>query len=133
MTIHDFDDVSSAQAKIGRLAPIGQSENWLLLSDDGTGPDRVAGDGIYTLQFDARSTLGEGEMPIRVRATDGFLSMTPTSEQNHIITLERASSGGDGSNWVTEHSTEMVIGSLSLMLVLGLGAFVYAMRDSNLE
>jgi hypothetical protein len=133
VTIHDFDDVSSAQAKIGRLAPIGQSENWLLLSDDGTGPDRVAGDGIYTLQFDARSTLGEGEMPIRVRATDGFLSMTPTSEQNHIITLERASSGGDGSNWVTEHSTEMVIGSLSLMLVLGLGAFVYAMRDSNLE
>ena len=133
VTIHDFDDVSSAQAKIGRLAPIGQSENWLLLYDDGTGADRVAGDGIYTLQFGARSTLGEGEMSIRVRATDGFLSMTPISEQNHIITLERASSGGDGSNWVTEHSTELVVGSLGLMLVLGLGAFVYAMRDSNLE
>ena len=133
VTIHDFDDVSSAQAKIGRLAPIGQSENWLLLSDDGTGADRVAGDGIYTLQFGARSTLGEGEMSIRVRATDGFLSMTRISEQNHIITLERASSGGDGSNWVTEHSTELVVGSLGLMLVLGLGAFVYAMRDSNLE
>jgi hypothetical protein len=133
VTIHDFDDVSSAQAKIGRLAPIGQSEKWLLLSDDGTGGDRIPGDGIYTLQISARSTLGEGEMTILIRATDGFLSMTPTSEQNHIIMLERTSSGGDGSNWVTEHSTELVIGSLGLMMALGIGTLAYTIRDSKLE
>ena len=133
VTIQDYDGVSSAQAKIGRLAPIGQSESWMLLSDDGTGPDRVAGDGIYTLEFSARSTLGEGEMPILIRATDGYLSMTPSGERNHMITLEKASSGGDGSNWVTEHSTDLIIASLGLMLVLGVGAFAYAMRNSKLE
>ena len=133
VTIQDYDGVSSAQAKIGRLAPIGQSESWMLLSDDGTGPDRVAGDGIYTLEFSARSTLGEGEMPILIRATDGYLSMTPPGERNHMITLEKASSGGDGSNWVTEHSTDLIIASMGLMLVLGVGAFAYAMRNSKLE
>ncbi len=105
----------------------------MLLSDDGTGPDRVAGDGIYTLEFSARSTLGEGEMTILIRATDGYLSMTPSDERNHMITLEKASSGGDGSNWITEHSTDLIIASLGLMLVLGGGAFAYAMRNSKLE
>jgi hypothetical protein len=133
VTIQDYDGVSSAQAKIGRLAPIGQSESWMLLSDDGTGPDRVAGDGIYTLEFSVRSTLGEGEMTILIRATDSYLSMTPSSERNHMITLEKAPSGGDGSNWVTDHSTDLIIASLGLMLVLGVGAFAYAMRNSKLE
>jgi hypothetical protein len=133
VTIQDYDGVSSAQAKIGRLAPIGQSESWMLLSDDGIGPDRVAGDGIYTLEFSARSTLSEGEMTILIRATDSYLSMTPSGERNHMITLEKASSGGDGSNWFTEHSTNLIISSLGLMLVLGVGAFAYAMRNSKLE
>ena len=71
-TIEDIDGISSVQAKIGRLAPIGMSESWILMSDDGTGADRVAGDGVYSLQFIPRSSLGEGEIPILIRATDGF-------------------------------------------------------------
>ena len=51
--VSDPDGVSSVQAIIGRLADIGKSEQWLLLVDDGTSGDRVAGDGIYTLFFEA--------------------------------------------------------------------------------
>ena len=57
--IHDYDGISSAQAKIGRLAPIGQSEEWLLLVDDGSGPDRFLGDGIFS-HF-PQPVLSEGE------------------------------------------------------------------------
>ena len=63
--VSDPDGVSSVQAIIGRLADIGKSEQWLLLVDDGTSGDRIAGDGIYTLYFEARSTIPEGELEIK--------------------------------------------------------------------
>ena len=75
--VSDPDGVSSVQAIIGRLADIGKSEQWLLLVDDGTSGDRIAGDGIYTLYFEARSTIPEGELEIKIRATDIFVSSTP--------------------------------------------------------
>ena len=74
--VSDPDGVSSVQAIIGRLADIGKSEQWLLLVDDGTSGDRIAGDGIYTLYFEARSTIPEGELEIKIRATDIFVSST---------------------------------------------------------
>ena len=75
VSISDPDGVSSAQAKIGRLAPIGKSETWLLLNDDGKDGDRVAGDGIYSIQIDVRSSLSEGEINYLVRGSDIFLSL----------------------------------------------------------
>ena len=87
VTISDPDGVSSSQAKIGRLAPIGKSETWLLLKDDGQDVDRVAGDGIFTMQIDVRSTLSQGEMNFLVRASDIFQSMTPAEDQTYTIEL----------------------------------------------
>ena len=131
--VEDFDGVSSVQAKIGRLAPIGQSETWMLLKDDGEGPDRAGGDGLYSLQFSARSSLWEGQIPVMVRATDVYLSMTPSGEQTHNLTIVKASSSGSTSSWVTDHSTELVVASMGALLLLGAGAFAYLIRNSEME
>ena len=133
LAIEDPDGVSSAQAKIGRLAPIGSSEAWLLMVDDGTGGDRVAGDGIYSLLFDVRRTLPEGNMTIEVRATDTYLSTTPMSEQQHIIELEKLNSGGSGGSWVTDNSMMLISVGLVLLLLIGVTAVVISMRNSESE
>jgi hypothetical protein len=133
VSIHDYDGVSSVQAKIGRLAPIGQSEEWLLLVDDGTGPDRSAKDGIFSLSFSARSSLSEGEMSILIRATDVFLSTTPASEQLHNVSIVKSDAGSKGTSWISDHSTELVLASMLLLLSMGVVAFVQIVRNSELE
>ena len=131
--IHDYDGISSVQAKIGRLAPIGQSEAWLLLVDDGTGPDRVPKDGIFSLSFSARSSLSEGELSLLIRATDVFLSTTPASEQLHNVSIIKSDSGSQGTSWLSDYSTELVLASMFLLLSLGVVAFVQIVRNSELE
>ena len=133
VSIEDFDGISSAQAKIGRLAPIGKSETWLLLVDDGTGPDRAAGDGVFSLSFSARSSLSEGEMSVMIRATDVFLSTTAIENQWHNITIVKSSSGSSGGSWVEENSMQLILASLGSLLAIGVGAFVYIVRNSEID
>ena len=133
VAIDDPDGVSSAQAKIGRLAPIGSSEAWLLMVDDGTGGDRISGDGIYTLSFDVRMTLPEGNMTIEVRATDTYLSTTPYNEQQQTLELEKLISGGSGGNWITNNSMTLVAVGLVLLLLIGATAVAISMRNSETE
>ena len=133
VAIEDPDGVSSAQAKIGRLAPIGSSETWLLMVDDGTEGDRVAGDGIYSLLFDVRTTLPEGNMTIEVRATDTYLSTTPMNEQQQILELEKLNSGGSGGSWVTDNSMTLIAVGLVLLLLIGVTAVAISIRNSESE
>ena len=133
VAIDDPDGVSSAQAKIGRLAPIGSSEAWLLMVDDGTAGDRISGDGIYTLSFDVRTTLPEGNMTIEVRATDTYLSTTPYNEQQQTLELEKLISGGSGGNWITNNSMTLVAVGLVLLLLIGATAVAISMRNSETE
>ena len=132
-TIEDIDGISSVQAKIGRLAPIGKSESWILMSDDGTGADRVAGDGVYSLYFTARSSLGEGEMPILIRATDVFQETTNTEDQAHSITIVKSISGNSDANWVQKNSTQIILGSLGILLFTSIIAFFIIVRNSEIE
>ena len=133
VTIHDPDGVSSAQAKIGRLAPIGNSEAWLLMVDDGTGGDRVAEDGVYSLLFDVRSTLPEGNMTIEVRATDTYLSTTPFNDQQQTLELEKLNSGGNGGSWISDNSMMLIAVGLALLLLIGVAAVAISMRNSESE
>jgi len=133
VAIEDPDGVSSAQAKIGRLAPIGSSEAWLLMVDDGTGGDRVEGDGIYSLLFDVRTTLPEGNITIEVRATDTYLSTTPQNEQQQTLELEKLNPGGSGGNWIADNSLTLVAVGLALLLLVGVTAVVISMRNSESE
>ena len=134
VSIADPDGVSSAQAKIGRLAPIGKSETWLLLADDGQNSDRVAGDGIFSMQIDVRSSLSEGEMNFLVRASDIFQSITPVESQTYTIELvDQKSSVGGGTNWISENSTTLVLIGLLMLLALGATAIVVTMRNADFE
>ncbi len=133
VSIEDLDGISSAQAKIGRLAPIGNSETWLLLIDDGTGPDRAAGDGVFSLSFSARSSLSEGEMAVMIRATDVFLSTTAPEDQWHNITIVKSDSGSSGASWIEENSMQLILASLAALLAVGVGAFVHIVRNSDIE
>ncbi|MFQ3344033.1 MAG: choice-of-anchor X domain-containing protein [Candidatus Poseidoniales archaeon] len=131
--INDIDGISSAQIKIGRLAPIGSSNVWLLLVDDGFGEDRVAGDGIYTISFDVRSTLLQGDFIISIRATDNYLSMTPLESQSHTLVLAKLSANEEGSNnWLKDNSMNLVISSMILMLISGIAGAVYLIRKSDI-
>ena len=88
------------------------------MSDDGTGADRVAGDGVYSLHFIPRSSLGEGEMPILIRATDVFQETTNTEDQAHSITIVISISANSNANWVQENSTQIILGTLGILLLL---------------
>ena len=101
--------------------------------DDGTGPDRAAGDGVFSLSFSARSSLSEGEMSVMIRATDVFLSTTAIENQWHNITIVKSSSGSSGGSWVEENSMQLILASLGSLLVIGVGAFVYIVRNSEID
>ena len=133
VVIHDVDGISSAQAKMGRLAPIGQSESWILMVDDGTGPDRIAGDGVYSLHFSARASLSEGEISVYIRATDVFQSTTSSQDQLHKITIVKSFSGSSGPSWVENNTSMLILASLGTLLVIGIGAFVFIIRNSDIE
>jgi len=132
-TIEDPDGVSSAQVRIGRLAPIGSSDKWLLMADDGTGGDRLSGDGVYTIQFDVRSSLPEGNITIQIRATDTYQSMTPDSLQSHTLQLVKTDSGGGGGSWISDNATTLVLVVLGLLMTLGITAVAVSLRNSELE
>jgi hypothetical protein len=101
--------------------------------DDGTGGDRVPDDGVYTLQFDARASLPEGNITIQIRSTDTYLSTTPTIEQSHILELEKLAVGGGGGNWFSDNSTTLVFVAVSLLLIVGIAVFAISLRKSDTE
>ena len=133
VTVHDVDDISSAQIKIGRLAPIGSSNSWLLLEDNGNNGDRIADDNIYTISFDVRNTLSEGEFIILIRATDNFLSITPIESQEHTLILERGNSGSsEFDNWLSENSMFLISFLMLILLLIGFGGAYYLLKNSEL-
>jgi hypothetical protein len=134
VTIDDPDGISSAQVKLGRLAPIGKSETWLPLNDEGEDGDSLAGDGIFTTTINVRSTLTEGEMNFLVRASDIFQSMTPEGEQIHSLELiDEKGSGNNGGSWLVDNSTSIVLVALLILLALGATAVILMMRNADLE
>ena len=132
-TISDYDGVSSVQAKIGRLAEIGKSEQWLLMVDDGTSGDRFAGDGIYSMEFTVRPTIPEGEIEIKIRATDIFLSSTPPEDQGHVFSVYTSDCCSDDSSWISKNISSIVLVSLFSILLLGMVAVILQVRKSDFD
>ena len=123
VSVSDPDGVSVVQTKIGRLAPIGSSESWLNMNDDGINGDSVAGDGVYSLVFNARSSLEPGIMEIKIRATDIYQSMTPLEEQGHQITLVREESS-DSASWLSSNTDILAVVAAAILTVGALGAII---------
>ena len=112
----DPDGISVVQAKIGRLAPIGSSDKWLNLNDNGLDGDRLSNDGIYTLEFDVRTSIEPGTMDIQIRAFDLYQSMTPEDQQRHRLTLVSNEQTLD-SNWLEDNAGNISILIASLLLI----------------
>jgi hypothetical protein len=133
VAVNDVDDISSAQIKIGRLAPIGSSNSWLLLEDNGNNGDRIFNDNIYTISFDVRNTLSEGEFTILIRATDNFLSITPAESQEHTLILERGNSNNsEFDNWLSENSIFLISFLMLILLLIGFGGAYHLLKNSEL-
>jgi len=133
VSVSDYDGISSVQAKIGRLAPIGQSEDWILMFDDGVGADRHSNDGIFSLSFSARQSLSEGEMSIMIRATDVFQSITEEGDQIRYVSIEKSQQSSSGPSWFAENTTELLLASISILLLIGVGSLFHIIRNSELE
>ena len=131
--ISDYDGVSSVQAKIGRLAEIGKSEEWLLMVDDGTSGDRLAGDGIYSLEFIVRSTIPEGDLEIKIRATDIYLSSTPPEDQGHVFSVYSSDCCSGDSSWISKNMSSIILVTSFSLLLLGMVAIILQIRKSDFD
>lgn len=128
----DPDGLSSVQVKMGRLAPIGESNNWILMKDDGLGVDKNANDGVYSLEIFARSSLPNGEIEIFVRGTDIFLSTTDSAEQSLIIKLDKTDES-ISDNWILDNRPVLIIIGLLIVLCLSFAGILMVLRNSDFD
>ena len=132
VSMSDPDGLSSVQVKMGRLAPIGESNSWILMKDDGDGVDRVANDGVYSLEIFPRSSLPNGEIEIFVRGTDIYLSTTDVNDQNLILKLDKIEQS-TADNWISENQSLLIVIGLSFVLLLAFAGILMVLRNSEID
>ena len=132
VSMSDPDGLSSVQVKMGRLAPIGESNSWILMKDDGDGVDRVANDGVYSLEIFPRSSLPNGEIEIFVRGTDIYLSTTDVNDQNLILKLDKIEQS-TSENWISENQSLLIVIGLSFVLLLAFAGILMVLRNSEID
>ena len=128
----DPDGLSSVQVKMGRLAPIGESNNWILMKDDGLGVDKNANDGVYSLEIFARSSLPNGEIEIFVRGTDIFLSTTDLDDQSLVIKLDKTDESIT-DNWILDNRSVLIIIGLLIVLCLSFAGILMVLRNPDFD
>ena len=133
VTIYDPDGISSVQVKMGRLAPIGQSNDWILMNDDGLSGDRISGDGVHSVEVFARSSLPNGELEILIRGTDIYLSTTQPDDQRVILDLEKMDTNPVSENWILENTSVLIILGLVFTLILSAAGILLVFRDSEFD
>jgi hypothetical protein len=70
--ITDSDGISNARAQLGVFAPLGSNGDWALMYDDGTNGDRVANDGIFSVEISLRSSTPLGSHEVLIQAVDQY-------------------------------------------------------------
>ena len=128
---YDPDGISVVQVQLGILAEIGNADDWVLMKDDGTGGDEIAGDGIYSLTVLTRSTMPTGTTEIELRGIDNYLESTPGNERSFTVTLSDSSSEGIGSGWAD--STALIILAVGIFLTLTIVGGIIVLRNANFE
>jgi hypothetical protein len=132
VSMSDPDGLSSVQVKMGRLAPIGESNSWILMKDVGDGVYRVANDGVYSLEIFPRSSLPNGEIEIFVRGTDIYLSTTDVNDQNLILKLDKIEQS-TADNWISENQSLLIVIGLSFVLLLAFAGILTVLRNSEID
>ena len=112
--ITDSDGISNARAQLGVFAPLGSNGGWTLMYDDGTNGDRVANDGIFSVEISLRTSTPLGTHDILVQAADQYDVVS--SSESMSITVEEDSNvvpGLDG----TSLSTGLLMSIFGILII----------------
>ena len=134
--VFDADTITVVQAKLGMLAPPGEGGTWLTMVDDGTGPDAVAGDGIYSITVEVREGLPEGVAMVEIRGIDVHLAQTGTLDRDFTFDLQNPDIGGGGGEALFEFagSAFVILIVIGILLLAGaIGAAIIVLRGGGLE
>ena len=133
--VTDYDTVSIVQAKLGSIAPPGQSNNWISMRDDGQGPDATAGDGIWSVTVEVRPGVSGGIMQFEIRGIDQQLAQTPLNERTHEVELGNSGDGSGGGQAVLEtaSSTWIIVGIISMIILVSLVGLAFWVRGGGLK
>ena len=133
--VTDYDTVTIVQAKLGPIAPPGQSNNWISMRDDGQGPDATAGDGIWSITVEVRPGVSGGTTQFEIRGIDQQLAQTPLNERTHEIELGNSGDGSGGGQAVLEtaSSTWIIVGIISLIILVSLVGLTFWIRSGGLK
>ena len=130
--VEDSDGINAVQIKFHELLPADEGETWKLMFDDGTNGDLIAGDGIYSISFQARY-IPAGFVEIELRGLDVYGQGT-IIKQNIIIESGDTNIGADPSQGVIELlSNPIVIFSLLFVLVGIAIIVVVALRKNGVS
>ena len=75
----------------------------------------------------------EGEIEIKIRATDIFLSSTPPEDQGHVFSVYTSECCSDDSSWISKNLSSIVLVSTFSLLLLGMVAVILQIRKSDFD
>ena len=92
--IFDPDGISTVMIELGVFTPLGASELTPMYDDGLRGGDRIAGDGIYTVELSVRAATPLGTFEMIIYSTDVYGSQISNSA---FVVLEEAKDDGNQS------------------------------------
>tara|TARA_B110000438_G_scaffold172243_1_gene164631 strand:+ start:4231 stop:7308 length:3078 start_codon:yes stop_codon:yes gene_type:complete len=133
--VTDLDPVTIVQARLGLLAPPGQSDNWISMRDDGVGPDAVSGDGIWSVSVEVRPGVPGGATTVDIRGIDQQLAQTPVNDRTFSIELGTPGEGGGGGQAVLEGASQewLVFSIIAVFLILAIVGITFWIRGGGLK
>ena len=124
--VSDADGVMLVRAKLGIFNPVTQNEDWSRLYDDGSNGDKVAGDGIFSLQLSIRSGIPDGTHTLFLQASDIYGEAT--GEVPIVVTLE------EKENVITDGagiSSTILVMALGIIAIIGAVVVMFVMRKEG--
>ncbi len=88
--IYDTDGIAVAQANLGVFTPLGTRTVWVAMNDEGRNGDRIAGDGVYTVEMSVRGSIPLGTHEVLVQSSDSYGEATGYT--SIAVTLSEADS-----------------------------------------
>ena len=88
--IYDTDGIAVARANLGVFTPLGTRTVWVAMNDEGRNGDRIAGDGVYTVEMSVRGSIPLGTHEVLVQSSD--LYGEATAYTSIAVTLTEADS-----------------------------------------
>ena len=133
--VTDLDPVTIVQARLGVIAPPGQSEIWISMRDDGIGPDVVSGDGIWSVHVEVRPGVPGGVTTFDIRGIDQQLAQTPVNDRTFSVELGSTDGGEGGGQAVLESASQewLIFGIIGLFVILAIVGITMWIRGGGLK